>query len=99
MLNNCSEIPGNPEMHKFQPSTGKMQAVTSMELISKPFTNILEIPLFPWNAAQLWFLLRILFTPLNADEPISAESSVPEEAGNWGRDSNDSEWIVCWIVK
>lgn len=34
------------------------------ELISKPFTNILEIPLFPWNAAQLWFLLRILFTPL-----------------------------------
>lgn len=29
MLYNCFEIPGNTEMHKFQPSTGKMQAVTS----------------------------------------------------------------------
>lgn len=60
--------------------------------ISKPFTNILEIPPFPWNAAthKSDFYWGFFSLPWNADNPINAITSLPEKAGNWGCDSNNS---------
>lgn len=70
--------------------------------ISKPLTNILEIPLSPWHATthRSDFNWGFFSLPWNADNPINAISSVPEKSENWGCDCNNSPtglWMKCLL--